>query len=93
MLIYVIKHEGAEPDEDPEDFGIVIEGVGVLHGLWNTANACALLHLIYCLNCLYPKLAPPFFNVSPQHRYAVLFGSHTNTYTHTNIIADHLNWW
>lgn len=56
MGIYVIIHEGAEPDEDPEDVGIVIEGVEVLHGLRNTANACALLlGLIYCLNLSYPK--------------------------------------
>lgn len=48
MGIYVITREGAEPKEDPEDVGIIIEGVGVLQNLRSTANACAL-------NLSYPK--------------------------------------
>nr|XP_023653589.1 uncharacterized protein LOC111836495 isoform X2 [Paramormyrops kingsleyae] len=33
--IYVIKHESADATEDPEDVGIVLEGVEVLSGLGN----------------------------------------------------------
>ncbi|KAE8290016.1 hypothetical protein D5F01_LYC11731 [Larimichthys crocea] len=56
MGIYVIQHEGAEPDEDPEDVGVIIEGVNVLQGLRNVANGCVLLlGLIYSLNLSYPK--------------------------------------
>ncbi|TKS65949.1 hypothetical protein D9C73_000009 [Collichthys lucidus] len=56
MGIYVIQHEGAEPDEDPEDVGVIIEGVNVLQGLKNVANGCVLLlGLIYSLNLSYPK--------------------------------------
>ena len=31
------------PQEPPEDMGIVIKGVKVLHGLTSVASACALL--------------------------------------------------
>ncbi|XP_030008984.1 uncharacterized protein LOC115432239 [Sphaeramia orbicularis] len=56
MEIYVIRHEGAEPTEPPEDVGIIIEGVEVLQDLGDVANGCAvLLGLIYCLNLSYPK--------------------------------------
>lgn len=55
MGVYVIQKEGAEPGDDPEDIGVLIEGVEVLSGLGNTAIACALLFgLIYCLNLSYP---------------------------------------
>lgn len=42
MGVYVIQ-EGAEPGDDPEDIGVLIEGVGILSGLGDTAIACALL--------------------------------------------------
>ncbi|TKS65552.1 hypothetical protein D9C73_028014 [Collichthys lucidus] len=49
-------NEGAESDEDPEDVGVIIEGVNVLQGLRNVANGCVLLlGLIYSLNLSYPK--------------------------------------
>lgn len=55
MVVYVIQNEGAEPEDDPEDIGVLIEGVEVLGGLGDTAIACALLFgLIYCLNLSYP---------------------------------------
>jgi len=53
--VYVIQQEGAEPEDDPEDIDVLIEGVEVLTGLGNIAQACALLFgLIYCLNLSYP---------------------------------------
>ncbi|XP_054863851.1 uncharacterized protein LOC111586893 isoform X2 [Amphiprion ocellaris] len=56
MEIYVIRHEGAEPTESPEDVGIIIEGVEVLQDLRDVANGCAVLFgLIYSLNLTYPK--------------------------------------
>lgn len=55
MGVYVIQKEGAEPGDDPEDIGVLIEGVEVLTGLGSIAIACALLFgLIYCLNLSYP---------------------------------------
>lgn len=52
--VYVIQKEGEEP-EDPEDIGVLIEGVEVLSDLTNIGMACALLFgLIYCLNLQYP---------------------------------------
>ncbi|MEQ2200833.1 hypothetical protein XENOCAPTIV_003813, partial [Xenoophorus captivus] len=33
--IFIIKKEGAEPTDDLEDVGIIIEGVEVLHDLGN----------------------------------------------------------
>ncbi|KAE8296811.1 hypothetical protein D5F01_LYC05577 [Larimichthys crocea] len=39
--IYVIKHPGADVDQLPEDVGIIVEGVEVLHGLRDVATACA----------------------------------------------------
>uniref|UniRef100_A0A665X639 Uncharacterized protein n=1 Tax=Echeneis naucrates TaxID=173247 RepID=A0A665X639_ECHNA len=55
MGVYIIQTEGAEPGDDPEDIGVLIEGVEVLSGLGDPAMACALLFgLIYCLNLSYP---------------------------------------
>ncbi|KAL3976477.1 coatomer subunit delta [Sarotherodon galilaeus] len=55
MGVYVIHQEGAEPGDDPENIGVLIEGVEVLTGLRSIAIACALLFgLIYCLNRSYP---------------------------------------
>uniref|UniRef100_A0A669BNG4 Uncharacterized protein n=1 Tax=Oreochromis niloticus TaxID=8128 RepID=A0A669BNG4_ORENI len=55
MGVYVIHQEAAEPGDDPENIGVLIEGVEVLTGLRSIAIACALLFgLIYCLNLSYP---------------------------------------
>ncbi|XP_073712878.1 uncharacterized protein [Misgurnus anguillicaudatus] len=55
MGVYVIQKEGAEPEDKPEDIGVLIEGVEVLRELGNIMDACALLFgLIYCLNLSYP---------------------------------------
>ncbi|XP_055065482.1 uncharacterized protein [Misgurnus anguillicaudatus] len=55
MGVYVIRKEGAEPEDKPEDIGVLIEGVEVLRELGNIGDACALLFgLIYCLNLSYP---------------------------------------
>ncbi len=54
--VYVVKHEFPDATEDPEDIGIVLEGVEVLSGLGNVALATAmLLGLIYSLNLTYPQ--------------------------------------
>ncbi|MED6295426.1 hypothetical protein CHARACLAT_031776 [Characodon lateralis] len=51
MGVYVISKEGAEPEDDPEGIGVLIEGAGAPSGLVNIAQACALVfELIYCLN-------------------------------------------
>ncbi|CAB1443220.1 unnamed protein product [Pleuronectes platessa] len=55
MGVYVIHKVGAEPKDEPEDIGVLIEGEEVLSGLGNIVIACALLFgLIYCLNLSYP---------------------------------------
>lgn len=54
MGVYVIQKEGACAGDDPEDIGVLVEGVEVLGELRNIADACALLFgLIYCLNLSY----------------------------------------
>lgn len=54
--IYVVEHPGAKAEDDPEDVGIILEGVQVLQELKDVANACALLFgLIYVLNLSYPS--------------------------------------
>ena len=54
--IYIIRNEGAELTDPPEDIGIIIEGVEVLGDLGDVATGCAvLLGLIYSLNLSYPK--------------------------------------
>ncbi|XP_054606552.1 sterile alpha motif domain-containing protein 3 [Nothobranchius furzeri] len=53
--IYVIRKEGAEPDDGPEEVGIILEGVEVLAELRNVPQAVAmLLALVYSLNLSYP---------------------------------------
>lgn len=55
MGVYVIQREGAEPEDDPADIGVLIEGVEVLSDVGDTAMTCALLFgLICCLNLSYP---------------------------------------
>lgn len=63
MGVYIIQKE-ADPGDDPEDIGVLIEGVEVLSGLGDTAIACALLFgLIYCLNLSYPPKLKCTFEV------------------------------
>ncbi|MEQ2249814.1 hypothetical protein ILYODFUR_033298, partial [Ilyodon furcidens] len=51
MGVYVISKEGAEPEDDPEGIGVLIEGADAPSVLGNIAQACALVFgLIYCLN-------------------------------------------
>lgn len=54
--IYVVRHEGADREEDPEDVGILVEGVIVLQGIEDVAVAMAFLFgIIYVLNLSYPN--------------------------------------
>ncbi|XP_055085880.1 uncharacterized protein LOC117388188 isoform X2 [Periophthalmus magnuspinnatus] len=55
--IYAILHEGDDGGkEDPEDVGIIIEGVSVLQDLREVATAFPLLFgLMYVLNLNYPR--------------------------------------
>ncbi|KAL0969925.1 hypothetical protein UPYG_G00234620 [Umbra pygmaea] len=56
MKIYVIKNKGAMDNDCTEEIGIVLEGVQVITGLGNMAQACALLlGMTYALNLSYPK--------------------------------------
>lgn len=53
--IFVMRHEGAEAGENPEEVGIILEGVEVLDALGNVPFAVAmLLALVYVLNLSYP---------------------------------------
>uniref|UniRef100_A0A3Q4MBN5 Uncharacterized protein n=1 Tax=Neolamprologus brichardi TaxID=32507 RepID=A0A3Q4MBN5_NEOBR len=53
--ICVIRSEGAEPGDDPQDVMIVLEGVEVMGELGSVAFAVAmLLGLVYSLNLSYP---------------------------------------
>ncbi|XP_063349901.1 uncharacterized protein LOC134641414 [Pelmatolapia mariae] len=54
--VYVVRHEGANSADTPEDIGVIIEGCTVLQALSDVAKRCALLlGLIYSLNLSYPK--------------------------------------
>ncbi|XP_051815604.1 uncharacterized protein LOC110954116 [Acanthochromis polyacanthus] len=63
--VYVIRKEGVElRHEDPEDIGVLIEGVEVLNNLQSIGIACALLFgLTYCLNLSYPSKLKCTFEV------------------------------
>ncbi|XP_071337589.1 uncharacterized protein [Trachinotus anak] len=53
--IFVIRKEGAEPEDGPEDVGIILEGVQVLDELGNVPLAVGMLFaLVYALNLSYP---------------------------------------
>lgn len=53
--ICVIRSEGAEPGDDPQDVVIVLEGVEVMGELGNVVFAVTmLLGLVYSLNLSYP---------------------------------------
>uniref|UniRef100_A0A3P8TNE3 Uncharacterized protein n=1 Tax=Amphiprion percula TaxID=161767 RepID=A0A3P8TNE3_AMPPE len=41
--IYIIRHSSAEPSDAPEDVGIILEGVTVLHELRNVPFALSIL--------------------------------------------------
>lgn len=46
--VYIVRHDGADATDPPEDVGIVIEGCTVLRDLREVANGCAVLFgLIY----------------------------------------------
>ncbi|KAF3693894.1 hypothetical protein EXN66_Car009570 [Channa argus] len=49
MGVYVILKDGALPDDNPHDIGVLIEGMEVLTGLGNIALACAVIwtHLLF----------------------------------------------
>ncbi|KAG1960242.1 hypothetical protein F2P79_006193 [Pimephales promelas] len=51
MGIYVIRAEGAGPEEEPSDVGVALEGVEVLQNL----PSMMLFGLIYALDLNYPK--------------------------------------
>lgn len=77
--IYAIKKEGAEPTDDLEDVGIIIEGVEVLHDLGNIANALAIVFgLMYSLNLSYPTNLKYTFEVL-QKLVMELDGKHLST--------------
>ncbi|CAL8373242.1 unnamed protein product [Arctogadus glacialis] len=53
--VYAMKREGAEPGDELEDVGVLIEGEEVISDLGNIGMAFVLLFgLIYCLNLTYP---------------------------------------
>ncbi|KAK7150178.1 hypothetical protein R3I93_011439 [Phoxinus phoxinus] len=55
MGVYVIENEGSCAGDDPEDIGVLVEGVEVLGKLQNFGDACALLFgLMHYLNLSYP---------------------------------------
>ncbi|CAK6978647.1 uncharacterized protein LOC115040053, partial [Scomber scombrus] len=48
--IFVIRKEGAEPDDEPEDVGVILEGLKVLDELGNIPLAVVMLFaLVYVL--------------------------------------------
>lgn len=75
MGIYIVRHEGHDPVDQPVDVGVVIEGTEVLSSLRNAAVAVAMLFgLIYALNLSYPRelkstvevIQKVFFNLDGQ---------------------------
>ena len=53
--VYAMKREGAEPGDELEDVGVLIEREEVISDLGNIGMAFVLLFgLIYCLNLTYP---------------------------------------
>lgn len=64
MGIYVVRHEGHEPLDDPEDIGVIIEGVDAISSVRSVAVATAMLFgLIYALNLSYPRELKSTFEV------------------------------
>lgn len=41
--VYIVRHDGADASDPPEDVGVVIEGCTVLRDLREVANGCAVL--------------------------------------------------
>ncbi|XP_034082371.1 sterile alpha motif domain-containing protein 3-like isoform X2 [Gymnodraco acuticeps] len=55
MGLYVIRNEGAQEEDGPEDVGVIIEGVELLSNLRSISLGWAMLFgLIYTLNLSYP---------------------------------------
>ncbi|XP_076869961.1 uncharacterized protein LOC143521224 isoform X1 [Brachyhypopomus gauderio] len=64
MGLYVIRKEGADAVEEPEDVGVIIEGTALLCNMGSISFGCAiLLGLIYSLNLSYP----------PEHKFTFEF--------------------
>lgn len=77
--IFSIKKEGAEPTDNLEDVGVIIEGVEVLHDLNDVGNALAILFgLMYSLDLSYPKNLKYTFEVL-QKLVMELDGNHLST--------------
>ncbi|KAI4820784.1 hypothetical protein KUCAC02_028752 [Chaenocephalus aceratus] len=56
MGLYVIRNEGAQEEDGPEDVGVIIEGVELLSNLRSISSGWAMLFgLIYTLNLSYPQ--------------------------------------
>ena len=56
MGLYVIRKEGADDEEKPEDVGVVIEGSELLSKLQSISFGWVMLFgLIYTLNLRYPQ--------------------------------------
>lgn len=54
--VYIVRHDGADATDPPEDVGVGIEECTVLQDLREIATGCAVLFgLMYCLNLSYPK--------------------------------------
>ncbi|XP_020556410.1 uncharacterized protein LOC110014068 isoform X2 [Oryzias latipes] len=53
--IFAIRHTGADPSDDLENVGIILEGVEVLNDLKSVSLAVSMLFgLVYALNLSYP---------------------------------------
>lgn len=71
MAVFVIRKEAEGLQEPPEDIGIVIEGVEVLHELTLVASACVTpLGLIYALNLANTKHFRFTFEVLQKNLHA-----------------------
>ncbi|CAB1430883.1 unnamed protein product [Pleuronectes platessa] len=68
--VFVIRHNGAGPSENPEDVRILLEGVKVLHELRYVPFAVAeLLALVYALNRSYPRELKYTFEALQKIKY------------------------
>lgn len=55
MGVYIVRHDGADASDPPEDVGVVIEGCTVLRDLREVANGCAVLFGLILFKLSYPK--------------------------------------
>ncbi|XP_053268846.1 uncharacterized protein LOC128426020 [Pleuronectes platessa] len=68
--VFVIRHHGAGPSENPEDVRIILEGVKVLNELRYVPFAVAvLLALVYALNRSYPRELKYTFEALQKIKY------------------------